>query len=74
MECEHQFVSTTKRKAVTPQGIFSVLGVLVGLGLLLVNPLVGLIVIVVAGLVGAVGRSKAVILCAKCGQPAPHQP
>lgn len=74
MSCEHQYVSTTKRRAVTVQGVISVLMVLVGVVTLLLSPVFGILLLIAGVLVGMVGRSKSVIVCAKCGAEAPHQP
>lgn len=72
--CEHQFVSTQKTRSVTAQGIFGVVLFLIGLLALTINVIAGAVIALVGVLVGMIGRSKPIIVCAKCGAPAPHQP
>jgi hypothetical protein len=72
--CDHQYVSTTRKRAVTAQGIFGVLMVLVGLLCLIFNPIFGVLVVIAGVLVASIGRTRTVLMCAKCGAAAPHQP
>lgn len=71
MDCEHQYVATTKKRAVTPQGVFGVILAIAGFIALVGNVIVGGVLILVGIVIGMIGREKTVIRCAKCGDPSP---
>ena len=74
MECEHQFVSTRQTRFITGPGLFGTLLFLCGIPVFGANQLIGIGLVVSGILVGFIGRKKEVIVCAKCGENAPHQP
>lgn len=72
--CEHQFVSTTQKRGATIQGVFGAILFVIGLLVCVANLVAGLLVIALGIGISMIGRNKAVIVCAKCGEPSPHQP
>lgn len=72
--CDHQYVSTTRKRAVTAQGIVGVLLVLIGVLCLLLNPIFGVLLVIAGMIVASIGRNRTLLMCAKCGVDAPHQP
>ncbi len=74
MSCEHQYVSTRKTKFITGPGLFGSLLFLAGIPALAFGVLPGVVLMVLGIAIGMVGRKAEVILCAKCGEKAPHQP
>lgn len=75
MPCDHQFVTTTTTRQVTPVGVMAAAAAIAGVLIMLCyNAMVGGLVVAAALVSGMVGRSKQAIVCAKCGEAAPHQP
>lgn len=74
MDCDHQYVSTKQTRFVTGPGLFGTLLFLVGIPLFLISPIFGLCLVVGGILIAMIGRKAEVIVCAKCGGRAPHQP
>jgi len=67
-KCNVQLVTKEKKSSVSIAGIFSVLMFLVGALVMLANVMVGIIVMVVAIIIGSVGRgTKTVMVCPQCG-------
>jgi DNA-directed RNA polymerase subunit RPC12/RpoP len=66
--CNVQLVTKEKKKAVSIAGIFSALMFLVGIGVAFANIIVGLLIMILAVIIGVVGRGKKTIMvCPKCG-------
>jgi hypothetical protein len=72
--CDHQYVSTTQKKSVSASGIFGWLFILIGVLVLLFNPVVGALLLIVGIIIAATGGKETVFMCAKCGARSPHQP
>lgn len=71
MACEHQFVSISTSRMVTVPGIIGAIVGTAGLLLLPFDAVAGLVLIALGVITGLVGRTKTVVRCAKCGEPAP---
>lgn len=66
--CNAQLVPVQKRKAISIGGLISVVVFLVGLMAMLGNVIVGLVIMILALVIGMVGGGKkTVMVCAKCG-------
>jgi hypothetical protein len=74
MACEHQYVSTQKTKFITAGGLFGALMFLIGIFAFIASPLIGVALIIGGIVVSIIGRKGTIIMCAKCGERAPHQP
>lgn len=71
-KCGEPMLPIEKTARVSLAGLVGALVALVGLAALLANPLVGIGLIIVGAVVGAVGRGKRLMLvCPRCGETKP---
>jgi predicted RNA-binding Zn-ribbon protein involved in translation (DUF1610 family) len=67
-DCKVQLVPVQKTKVVTLGGLVSVVVFLVGLGAIFVNAIVGVLIMILAVVIGyAGGGKKTVMICPNCG-------
>ncbi len=66
--CDVALVAVEKKSAVSIGGILSVMIALAGLYSLLLNPIFGVLLLILAVVVGNLGRGKKVVMkCPSCG-------
>jgi hypothetical protein len=71
-DCKVQLVPVQKRKSVSLSGLISVVVFLVGLVAILVNPVVGALIMILAIVIGiAGGGRKTIMVCPNCGARGP---
>lgn len=67
-KCNIQLVTKEKKQAVSIAGIFSVLIFIIGLGVAFANIVIGILIMILALIIGSVGRDKKTIMvCPQCG-------
>lgn len=67
-DCNVAMVPIQKRKAVSVTGFLGVLVFLAGLICLAFNPVLGVLLIILAVVMGLLGGKKTVMVCPKCGE------
>jgi hypothetical protein len=67
--CKVTLVPVQKSKTVSAAGLFSVLLFLIGLVFIFGSPVIGILILILAVIIGAVGRGhRIVMVCPQCGQ------